>query len=105
VVRRVVYLKTARKDRRKILDYIIRGSQSVEVGQRFMKRMADYCDHLASLPFQLGIPRADLLPNLRSSVFEGYVIFFRYSEDRFEVVSILEGHRDIPAVFSPVNPE
>ena len=25
----------------------------------------------------------------------GYVIFFRYVGDRFEVVNILEGHRDI----------
>jgi hypothetical protein len=27
------------------------------------------------------------------------VIFFRYVADRFEVVSILEGHRDIESYF------
>ncbi|HYH19907.1 MAG TPA: hypothetical protein VD995_14945 [Azospirillum sp.] len=31
--------------------------------------------------------------------FKGYVIFFRYVGEAFEVVSILEGHRDIEAYF------
>ena len=35
--------------------------------------------------------------------YKGYVIFFRYVADRFEVVSILEGHRDIEAVFDDSN--
>ena len=30
---------------------------------------------------------------------KGYVIFFRYADHRFEVVNILEGHRDIEAFF------
>jgi toxin ParE1/3/4 len=104
-VRRATYLKSARADRRKILDYIIRNSQSVRVGQRFMQKLVAYCDHLASLPFQHGISRSDLRPGLRSSVFEAYVIFFQYADDRFEVVNILEGHRDIPEYFSPSTPE
>jgi len=33
--------------------------------------------------------------------FKGYVIFFRYLDDNvFEVVRIIEGHRDIPALFA-----
>ena len=43
----------------------------------------------------MGRPRDELAPGLRSVAFRNYVIFFRYREDRFEVVSILEGHRDI----------
>jgi toxin ParE1/3/4 len=53
----------------------------------------------------MGVSRVDLAPDLRSAVFENYVIFFRYAEDRFEVVNILEGHRDIPEYFSPSTPE
>ena len=30
---------------------------------------------------------------------KGYVIFFRYADERFEVVDLLEGHRDIEAFF------
>jgi len=36
---------------------------------------------------------------MRSFPYKGYVIFFRYVADRFEVVNILEGHRDIEAFF------
>ena len=104
-MKRVVFLNSARRNLRDLRLYLTDASGSRTVSRTFIARLRAYCDHLASLPFHLGIPRADLLPNLRSSVFEGYVIFFRYSDDRFEVVSILEGHRDIPAVFSPVNPE
>lgn len=32
--------------------------------------------------------------------FKGYVIFFRYLDETFEVVRIIEGHRDIDAVFA-----
>ncbi len=34
---------------------------------------------------------------------QGYVIFFRYVDERFEVVNIIEGHRDIDELFSPVD--
>jgi hypothetical protein len=30
----------------------------------------------------------------------GFIIFFRYLPDTFEVVNILEGHRDLPAYFT-----
>ena len=36
---------------------------------------------------------------MRSFAFKGYVIFFRYEDDRFEVVNVLEGHRDVIAHF------
>ena len=99
-MKRAVYLKSARRDRRAILVYIVRRSQTVRVGQRFMKRMVDHLDHLASLPFEMDTSHSDLRLGLRSIAFENYVIFFQYQEDRFEVVNILEGHRDIPEYFS-----
>jgi hypothetical protein len=43
------------------------------------------------------------VPSIRSSAFKGYVIFFRYVGDRFEVVNIIEGHRDINELFSSTN--
>ena len=70
-----------------------------------MQKLAAHCDHLASLPFQIGKSRSELRPGLRSSVFEVYVILFQYHEDRLEVVNILEGHRDIPELFSQAKPE
>lgn len=104
-MRRAIFLDSAMADQYEILEYITRHSQSLRVGQRFMRKLYAHCDHLASLPFRMGISRSDLGPGLRSSAFEAYVIFFRYHEDRFEVVNILEGHRDIPEYFSETKTE
>jgi hypothetical protein len=41
---------------------------------------------------------------VRSFAFRGYVIFFRYRDDYFEVANIIEGHRDIEALFSEYDP-
>jgi toxin ParE1/3/4 len=53
----------------------------------------------------MGVSRLELAPDLRSTVFQNYVIFFRYVEDRLEIINILEGHLDIPDYFSTTNPE
>ena len=47
----------------------------------------------------MGRPRAELRPDLRSHPYKSYVIFFRYVGDMFEVVNVLEGHRDIIGYF------
>ncbi len=38
-------------------------------------------------------------PDIRSFAFKGYVIYFRYVGNTFEVVNVLEGHRDAVAYF------
>ena len=43
----------------------------------------------------LGRARPELHPDIRSFAFGSYVIFFRYENERFEVVNVLEGHCDI----------
>lgn len=47
----------------------------------------------------LGRPRPELRPDIRSFVFRGYVIFFRYTDEQLQIVNILEGHRDVIAHF------
>jgi hypothetical protein len=54
---------------------------------------------LASLPGTLGRARPELRPDLRSFPYRRYMIFFRYVGDVFEVVNILEAHRDMGAFF------
>jgi toxin ParE1/3/4 len=44
-------------------------------------------------------PRPELRSDIRSFPFKGYVIFFRYHAGRFEVVNILDGHRDVEGFF------
>lgn len=99
-MRRLVYLTAARRDLVHILRYIARESGSVETARRFPAALREQCLKLASLPGDLGVARPELRPDIRSFAHKGYVIFYRYRRDRLEVVAILEGHRDIDAVFA-----
>lgn len=107
-MRRVVYLAAARRDLLAIFTYIHSQSGSLTAARQFVDRLRSQCRKIASLPGLLGRPRCELLPDLRSMPFLGYVIFFRYQNDFVEIIDILEGHRDIDAYFSseekfPVN--
>lgn len=96
---RLRYLSSARSDLVEILTYITTESGSLAVGQSFVTALRDKCRHLAGLPGQLGRSRHELRPDIRSVPFRGYVIFFRYTGDTFEVVDILQGSRDIERYF------
>jgi len=100
-VRRLVYLAAAEHDLVSILEYITRESGSVAIGAAFTDRLQAQCAKLAALPGALGRARPELRPDIRSSAFGNYVIFFRYT---LEVVNILEGHRDTDAFFSKEDP-
>jgi len=98
-VRRLVYLESANRDLGSIQDYITRQSRNLAIGQGFAAALRGQCRKLARLPGTLGRPRPESRPDLRSFPFKGYVIFFRYRGDDFEVVAILEAHRDVAAYF------
>jgi len=82
-----------------IAAYIAEASGSREIAERFTSEIRQKCLKLASLPGTLGRARPELRPNYRSFVFKGYVVFFRYVDNVLEVISVLEGHRDIVAYF------
>jgi toxin ParE1/3/4 len=65
-----------------------------------VKLLRAKCRKLASLRAKLGIARPELHVDIRSFPFRGYVIFFRYRDELFEVVNILEGHRDFDSFFA-----
>jgi len=99
-VRRLIYLAAAERDLVSILAYITRESGSLAIGRGFTDQVQAHCAKLASLPGTLGRARPELRPDIRSSIYKNYVVFFRYREDALEVVNILEGHRDIKTFFS-----
>jgi plasmid stabilization system protein ParE len=71
------------------------------VAERFVRQLNDQCRRLARLPGTLGRARPELRHDVRSAPFKGYVIFFRYvDDDILEIVHIIEGHRDIVAIFA-----
>ena len=93
-MRRTVYLSSVRSDLAQILAYVSEQSGSVSFAERFAARLRAQCQKLASLPGELGRPRPDIGPAIRSFPFRGYLIFFRYAGERFEVLKIVERHRD-----------
>ena len=90
---RLVLLDQAKEDLEK--------SESRHVGQNFAQRRLDKCKELASIKGTIGVERPELRENLRSHPFGSYIIFFMYNDNHFEVVTIIEGHRDIKAIFNP----
>ncbi len=98
-MRRATFLASVRADLVEILTHVAGTSGSLPVAQRFVAELRRRCHALAALPSTLGRARPELRPDLRSVSHKGYVIFFRYVEGRFEVVNILEGHRDVEAFF------
>ena len=98
-MRRATFLTSVRADLLEILTYIAEGSGSVDLAEAFVAKLRAQCHKLAALDAMVGRPRPELRPDIRSFPFKGYVIFFRYHAERFEVVNILEGHRDIDDFF------
>jgi plasmid stabilization system protein ParE len=98
-LRRATFLASVRADLLDILTYIADASGSVALREDFVRRLRAKCRELAALESTIGRPRPELRSDIRSFPYKGYVIFFRYVADRFEVVNILEGHRDVEAYF------
>jgi len=92
---RLRILSSARTDLNSISFYIARESGSIAIGQQFVRTLRHKCSHLAELPGHMGRPRPALGADIRSFAFRGYVIVFRYAHDAFEVINVIEGHRDI----------
>jgi len=99
-MRRLVFLRAARNDLADILEYVTRESGSLDVGDRFVGLIREKCRHLASLSATIGRSRPELRIDLRSHPYKGYVIFFRYLGDVFEVVNVLHASRDIDSYFN-----
>jgi len=96
---RLRFTAAARDDLTEIALYVAEQSGSRSVAAAFRKQLRQKCERLASLPGTMGRDRSELALGLRSSVFRGYVIFYRYVDNAMEIVNILEGHRDIETFY------
>lgn len=93
------YLLQARYDLVNIQRYISVESGSAKTAYLFVSKIREKCKNLSTLKGKMGQSRPDLGEGIRSYAFGNYVIFFRYQEDWFEVVKIIQGHRDIVTIF------
>jgi plasmid stabilization system protein ParE len=99
-VARLRYTADAQADILDILEFIARQSGSQKAALKFTGQLRRKCADLAALPGQMGRMRAELQGDMRSYAFRGYVIFFRYVDGVFEVLNVLEGHRDFDTHFN-----
>lgn len=98
-MRSLRYTSDAIDDLGTITEYIAQESGNRAIAESFTGALLQKCSGLAQLPGTLGRARPELMPDIRSIPFKSYVIFFRYADEAVEIVNILEGHRDIAALF------
>ena len=96
---RLRYSASARADLELIATYIAEKSGSRAIAERFTGELRRKCADLAAAPIRMGRARNELRPGLRSHPYKSYVIFFRYVGHVLEIVNVIEGHRDIAALF------
>jgi toxin ParE1/3/4 len=89
------YLKQAQSDLIKVKIYLAKQSGSNAVASRYVAKLRQQCRELAELPGTMGRARPELMEGLRSIPHGNYVILFRYNGASVEIMSIIEGHRDI----------
>ena len=94
------YFEQAKNDLIEIKRYIARESGSKEIALHYIKKLRGECQRLAALPGKMGRARPELAEGIRSIPYGNYVILFRYHGPYLEIVSIIEGHRDIEELFS-----
>jgi toxin ParE1/3/4 len=94
------YFEQARADLIQIKRYIARESGSNAIAIRYTEKLRQQCRELAELPGIMGRARPELMEGIRSIAHGNYVILFRYNNDFVEIVSIIEGHRDIEELFN-----
>jgi len=93
------YLSQAKTDLLRIRDYIAKESGSREIAVRYADKLREQCRKLAAINGTIGQSRPEMRPDIRSFPMENYVIFFRYDNDCLEIVTIIEGYRDIERLF------
>ena len=95
---RVVYLPEAREDLFRIWQFIATGSGSPGIADNFIDVVDDTCGIYAGQP-EMGQMRPELDSCVRSFPVGKYVVFYLATEEGIEVIQVIHGARDIPAVF------
>jgi len=96
---RLRYSAEANDDLASIAAYIADRSGDRRIAERFADELRRRCRDIAAASIRVGRARAELRSDLRSIPHKNYLIFFRYVADTVEIVNVIEGHRDIAAIF------
>ncbi|MBW3540375.1 MAG: type II toxin-antitoxin system RelE/ParE family toxin [Planctomycetes bacterium] len=81
-----------------IWDYVAVKCDNAPVARRLLAAISAKCSFLAENP-RVGLAREDLLPGLRLFPCGNYAIGFRVINDGVEIVRVVDGRRDLSALF------
>ncbi len=90
----------ATRDLNEIADYF--AETSLEAGERFFREFNRKCQQLVAFP-NSGKSYAEIRSDLRGLPLEGYVIFYRVLNDGIEILRVVSGRRNFPALFEESN--
>jgi toxin ParE1/3/4 len=97
---RYVINRLASRDLNEIADYF--ADQSLEAGDRFFRAFNRKCQQLVAFP-NSGKSYEAIRPGLRGLSLEGFVIFYRILDDGIEILRVVSGRRNFPALFEETN--
>lgn len=86
----------ASQDLEEIIDYL--SQQDFDAGENFLAEFSQKCRNLSRFP-SMGRSYADLAPQLRGILVQGYIIFYRNFEHGIEIIRVISGYRDLPTLF------
>jgi toxin ParE1/3/4 len=95
---RIVYTPRADNDLVEIARFLTQASRNRDVALRFLDLVAARSETYASHP-QLAESCPELGQSVRRFPIGSYVVFYRPIDDGIELLRVLHGARDIPAVW------
>jgi toxin ParE1/3/4 len=102
-MRQVSFRPLARNDARETATYLaVEASEAI--AERFLTALQDLVNTLADMP-GIGAPCAFRSPFLKDvrrfpvTGFENWLVFYRTSKDRIDIIRVLHGARDIESIF------
>jgi toxin ParE1/3/4 len=90
----------ASRDLDDIAEYFV--ETNVEAGERFFQKFNQKCQQLVIFPSS-GKSYAEIRTDLRGVSLDGYIIFYRILEDGIEILRVVSGRRNLPALFTDPN--
>src|SRR5262245_26103045 len=101
---KIIYSARARRELLQIIEMI--AADNASAANVFADRVERHCSLLATTP-EMGRPRPDVGPGVRSLVRGNYLIFYRWRSalDRVEILSVRHGSRRLPRLRRRTKPD
>ncbi|MEM8716613.1 MAG: type II toxin-antitoxin system RelE/ParE family toxin [Cyanobacteria bacterium P01_G01_bin.4] len=86
------------QDIEEIADYIASQTR-LEQAERFLSKLDAKFARITQFP-NLGRPRDEILPGLRSLAMDSYLILYTVTESRVDILRVVSGYRDLTSLFT-----